>query len=49
MKCRICGEEMVSEDYDGYCSACACEECGTALETENERSMGICEECEECT
>ena len=47
MKCRICGEEMVSQDYGDYCADCACEECGTALETENERGMGTCEDCEE--
>jgi len=47
MKCRICKEEMVSEDFGDYCSDCACDDCGTPLETENERGANLCDECNE--
>lgn len=46
MKCRLCGEELVSKDHGDVCDSCSCPDCGSPLESENERGMGICEECE---
>ena len=47
MKCRLCKEELVSQDYGDVCDRCSCPDCGTPLETDNERGMGICTECED--
>ena len=46
-KCKGCGEEIVGESYNGYCGDCACLECGCHLKTEDERSCGFCENCED--
>ena len=45
--CESCGNEIVGFDTDGYCENCLCLKCGTQLETENERAMCMCDECEE--
>lgn len=44
--CKGCGEEIVGFASAGYCEDCLCPECGNTLETENERSLQICEDCE---
>ena len=45
-KCKGCEELIVGFETEGYCEECLCYECATPLTTENERAMGICEECE---
>ena len=44
--CKGCEEPIVGFDTDGYCEDCLCPQCGTTLETDNERGLGICEDCE---
>lgn len=44
--CKGCGELIVGFATNGYCEDCLCQECGNTLETRNERSMQICEDCE---
>ena len=44
--CKGCKEPIAGFNTNGYCEDCLCQDCGTELTTENERTMGICEECE---
>lgn len=44
--CFGCGERITGFATDGYCEDCLCSECGTPLETDNERAVCICDECE---
>jgi hypothetical protein len=45
-KCTGCDEDIVGFETNGYCENCLCPECGNTLETENERGVMMCEECE---
>jgi hypothetical protein len=49
MNCKQCGETLVSQDHGEYCEDCVCSECGNVLDSDNERGLGICEDCQEAT
>ena len=45
-KCKGCGQDIVGFETDGYCEDCLCPGCGNVIEDEEQRAMGMCEECE---
>jgi len=45
--CKGCGEPICGFDVNGYCEDCLCQNCGTTLETEDERAMQLCDGCME--
>jgi hypothetical protein len=46
--CKGCKGEITGFDSDGYCEDCLCDECGSPLETETERAIGLCDDCDDC-
>ena len=46
-KCKGCGEDIVGFATDGYCEDCLCPNCGTTLDTEEQRGQGLCDDCQQ--
>ena len=44
--CEGCGQLIVGFEWSGHCEDCLCPDCGTTLDTENERALQLCEDCE---
>lgn len=45
--CKGCGAWTAGFKTNGYCEDCLCDECGTTLESEEERAMHMCFDCDE--